>query len=116
MPINIIPRAIDISRFPIEVCRAMEVVRTLVYPLIFPPIIMATPTSERALPKASKTAAITANLASLITVDITWVSFAPRDTAVSLIWGLTPFKAEIVSPMTMGEMRMVWPMTMPIGV
>ena len=66
------PRAMDSSISPLDVSSDMAVVKTLVNPLILPPTIRANPTSEIARPKASKIAAITANLASLRTTTTVW--------------------------------------------
>lgn len=115
MDMSIIPRAIDSSRSPMDVSNEIAVVKTLVYPRMFPPIIIATPTSDKARPNPKRMAAMTATLASFMIVKMTWKSVAPKDTAVSLICIFTPPRAEMVRPIMMGVMSTVWPMIMPPG-
>ena len=112
---SIIPKAMDNSKSPIDVSKEIAVVSTLVYPRMFPPIIIATPTSDKARPNPKRMAAITAAFASFMIVNMTWRSVAPRDTAVSLICTLTPPRAEIVRPIMMGVMSIVWPRIIPPG-
>lgn len=54
------PKAIESTRLPLDVSRDMAVVKFLVKPLILPPMSMATPTSDIALPNPSITALIIA--------------------------------------------------------
>ena len=115
MDISIIPKAMDNSRSPIDVSKEMAVVRTLVYPRMFPPIIIATPTSDKARPNPKSMAAMTAAFASFKIVNMTWRSVAPRDIAVSFICTLTPPRAEMVRPIIIGVISMVWPMIIPSG-
>ncbi len=115
MDISIIPRAMDSSRSPIDVSKEIAVVSTLVYPRMFPPIIIATPTSDKARPNPKRMAAMTAAFASFMIVNMTWKSVAPRDTAVSFICTFTPPRAEMVRPIMIGVMSIVWPMIIPPG-
>ncbi|MBT9151455.1 MAG: hypothetical protein DDT40_01650 [candidate division WS2 bacterium] len=102
---NISPKARDNSISPRWVCRAIAVVRTRVKPRIFPPTISTQPTSEIALPNPSKIAEMMEKRASFITVMIAWVLVAPRERAVSFRNLSTPLKAEIVSPISTGVIR-----------
>ena len=112
---SIIPKAMDNSRSPMDVSKEIAVVSTLVYPRMFPPIIIATPTSDKARPNPKRMAAMTATFASFIIVNMTCRSVAPREAAVSLICTLTPPRAEMVRPIMMGVMSIVWPMIIPPG-
>ena len=68
--IRIIPRAIDSSTSPLDVSREIAVVIVLVKPLILPPTIKDSPTSEIARPNPMSTAASIANRASLMTIVV----------------------------------------------
>ena len=92
------PRAMEKPKSPSPVWRAIAVVSTRVWPSMLPPIIIATPTSEIALPNARITALRMANRASLITCVTFWNPVAPSEISVSLMFRSMLLRAEMTSP------------------
>jgi len=80
---RIIPKAIAISKLPIDVSSDIAVVRVLVYPRMLPPTTIARPISEMARPNPRSIAVDTPYRASLTIVYIVCSLLAPRDMAVS---------------------------------
>ena len=113
---RIMPRAMESSTLPFDVSSEMAVVRVLVKPFIFPPTMMASPTSETARPKLSAMAEIIEYLASLIMAMEVCIGLAPRALAVSARALSTLFRLLIVKPRRIGEIKRACPIIITVGV
>ncbi len=83
---------------------------------MFPPTIMAAPTSDIALPKPMRNAERMANLASTRTTAEAWTGPAPSALTVSEASSATPLSAEMTRPSTTGEISTTSAITIALGV
>jgi hypothetical protein len=111
-----IPRAIPKPNSPFEVSKVIAVVIVRVDPFIFPPNIIAAPTSAIFLPKPAITADITAKRASLIIAQAACISVAPKVRAVCLTLISIPWIAEWVKAIIIGNESRNCPIITAVGV
>ena len=109
-------RAMAISKFPFDTSMTIEVVKILVSPLIFPPTIIAAPTSAMTLPKPAMIAARMASLTSFIKIQYNWRRVAPKAFTCRINLLLICWKAVLVKPMTIGSDTKIWAMMIAAGV
>ena len=113
---SIMPSANANSSSPLDVSSEIAVVIVLVNPLILPPTINDSPTSDMTRPNPMISAANIAKRASLTTSAVAWNLLAPRELAVSIIALSTPLSAEMVSPVIIGDTKITCPITIAAGV
>lgn len=100
---------------PLAVSNAIEVVNILVTYRILPPIIIATPSSAKALLKEAVIESVISQNASLITAKLTCKSEAPRVFARSLIFTSVEPRALLAKLTKMGVIRIACPIAIPNG-
>ena len=110
------PRAMAMSKLPRLVSMTVAVVRTRVYPLMFPPTMMEAPTSEMTPPKPAMTAASSGSLASRMRIRTICRRVAPRARICrrSFLGSCCMAASEI--PITMGVAMTAWARIMAVGV
>jgi hypothetical protein len=113
---NTIDKAMAKTTSPLVVSKAIVVVKTLVMPLMFPPIIKATPSSAIALLKLAIMARTKPLEDSPRTAKEAPVSEAPKVLARSLISGSTDSMALVTKLTVIGVIKMACPIMIPKGV
>lgn len=113
---KIIVKAIPSINSPRVVSKAIEVVKTLVNPLRFPPSMRATPNSAIARLKLAAIANKTPPIDSLNTAIEASVSDAPKVFAKSLISGSTDSTVLVTKLIIIGVTRTACPRIIAIGV
>ncbi len=114
--IRIIARAMLNAISPLAVSNAIDVVNTLVTYLMFPPIIIATPSSEKALLKDAIIARTIPHRASRMIAKCVSVFDAPKVLARSLKSISTDSTALLVKLTNIGVIRIACPIEIPTGV